>query len=236
MKKALVTIIVLLVLIGSLGTLSTTYAQSPWRNWVDHHILKTSDDRGVTSTSSISSTNDERLKLNVLLREHATLGALTLAALYKSMDTTRLMQLMNDNQNQLADEIQRIYGNNTDGSNVRDTFVTLWSQHMMEYQNYTLARRNNDTNAMNTARQNLQTISEDFGNLLGRTGRSISASTISGLMKDHVNGTLSFVDAVSQNDTTQSVNLLKSNYDQAGRFADALAQGMIADRPELFNR
>src|SRR5690348_13116852 len=66
-----------------------------------------------------------RLSLNNLLKEHTVLAGTMLTSLYKGEDTTRLEQLMNDNENMLADGIQNI-----SGGNARDQFVQLWTAHM----------------------------------------------------------------------------------------------------------
>lgn len=50
----------------------------------------------------------------------------------------------------------------------------------------------------------------------------------------HIDGTLAFVDAVSQNNTQQQALLMQQGYDQAGKFADALAQGMLMEKPSLY--
>lgn len=168
-----------------------------------------------------------RLTLNNLLHEHTVMAANDLVATYAGEDTTRMDQLMNDNMNQLANLVQNGYGKNT-----HDTFVTLWMAHMKEYKNYTLASKNNDINAMNTSRNNLQNISNNLGKLFNST--NLPAATVSGLMMDHVNGTLAIVDAIGSNDMTQTSNLMKKGYDQAGKFADTLAKGIILDKPNLF--
>lgn len=168
-----------------------------------------------------------RLTLNSLLKEHTVMGATMLEALYKGENTTRLEQLMTDNENKLAAGVQNIYG-----SSAKDQFTQLWTAHMNEYKNYTIARKNNDTKGMNSARNNLKNIANNLGALFA--GQSLSSTTVSALMMDHINGTLNFVDAVASNDATQKANLMKQGYDQAGKFADTLTKGIILDKPQLF--
>lgn len=180
-----------------------------------------------TNQAFNSKATDARLALNVLLREHTVMAAMMLKAEYSGEDTTQLQKLMNINQNQLASLVQTAYGKNT-----RDTFVTLWSNHVQQYKNYVTAKKNNDTIAMNTARNNLQTIANKLGKLLA--GDNLSPVTVSGMMMQHADGILDFVDAVASNDTTQQANLMKKGYDQAGKFADTLARGIILDKPDLF--
>lgn len=168
-----------------------------------------------------------RMTLNNLLKEHTVLAATTLKSLYKGENTTALQQLMDANQSQLATLVQNGYG-----TNVRNTFVQLWNAHMQEYKNYTIAEKNHNTAAMNTARQHLATIAGRLGTLLA--GDNLSASTITTLMQQHINGTLSFVDEVAKNDPAGEATLMKKGYDQAGIFADSLTRGILFDNLDLF--
>lgn len=176
-----------------------------------------------------SKASNLRLQLNILLHEHTALGALTLTALYEGSDTTQLMQLMKGNQDQLASIVQNVYGKQT-----HDIFVQLWAQHMTEYENYTLAKKNGDTAKMTTAKQNLQIISNKLGVLFAGSGQQISSSVVTSAMMDHVNGTLSLVDAVSQSDASKSATLTQAGYDQAGVLADVLTRTMILQKPNMF--
>jgi len=230
MKYNIITALILILIIGgSIGWRSTAHASTPGAGTVTSN-----SSRGDTSNQAINEAFNAkstavRLTLNSLLREHAAMGAVTLTALYQGNDTTRLMQLMNNNENQLATLVQNAYG-----QNAKNTFVQLWTQHMQEYQNYTLARKNNDTTKMNTAKQHLQVIANKFGNLFASSGKNLSAVTVSNLMMAHINGTLGIVDAVASGNATQTANLMKAGYDQAGKFADTLTRGMILDNPNKF--
>jgi hypothetical protein len=169
-----------------------------------------------------------RLSLNSLLKEHAVMAAAYLTGLYMDMENERLLELMDANRDQLASRIETTYNSQTG-----DAFSELWTQHMLEYRNYTLALKENDEQAMNEARQNLAVIANDLGELLDSKGNNLNAPTVTSLMMEHVNGTLSIVDAVAESDTAQAADLMKMGYDQAGRFADALARGMINDNPNM---
>lgn len=168
-----------------------------------------------------------RLTLNKLLHEHTVLAATMLQALYNGEDTSELEQLMSDNQDQLATQIQNVYG-----KSAADKFNQLWSDHMDEYKNYTQAKKDNDTDAMNTARTNLQNIATNMGNLL--VTNTMSATAVKNLMMDHVNGTLTFVDAVAEDDSAAQAQAMKKGFDQAGSFADSLTRGLISGKPQMF--
>jgi hypothetical protein len=193
-------------------------------------VTTTTNNQAVDSAFHSKST-DLRLQLNSLLREHTALAAVTLTALYQGADTTHFMQLMNTNQEQLTAVVSKVYGQKT-----ANEFSKLWAQHMTEYQNYTLAKKNHDTAKMNQAKKNLQTISDKLGKLFDNGSTHLSTSTVSGLMQDHITGTLAVVDSVAARNTTGTADAIKNGYDQAGKFADVLAQGMILDKPNLFTQ
>ncbi|HVZ66734.1 MAG TPA: hypothetical protein VG917_00560 [Patescibacteria group bacterium] len=181
---------------------------------------------GIDAAFNSKATN-LRVNLNALLHEHTVLGGVTLTALYEGNDTTRLEQLMDANEMKIAALVQSVYG-----SDKKNKFVKLWTQHMTEYKNYTLAKKDNDTTKMNSAKTNLQKISKDLGTTLA--SKNLKASTITSLMNDHVNGTLAIVDAVAAGNATDKSNLLKKGFDQAGKFADTLARGIILDHSSMF--
>ncbi|MGE5042344.1 MAG: hypothetical protein ACM3IJ_05595 [Candidatus Levyibacteriota bacterium] len=203
----------LLVALGFM-VISTVYAQGTLSNQYVNEAFN-------------SKAANIRLNLNTLLREHTVLGATLLKSLYLGQNTTQLQSLMDANQNELGNLVQTAYG-----TNAKNSFMALWSAHMKEYRNYTLAKKSNNTVGMNTARKNLQTISTSLGDLFAVN--NMAASTIASLMQDHVNGTLAYVDAVAAKNTTAEANGLKQGYDRAGKFADALTMGLILDRPNLF--
>jgi len=218
MKKDLTFIavsVIVIALMSSIGFVepSSTYAQ----NNSNQYVTQAFNSKPATF----------RLTLNALLEEHTVLAVTMLKGIYTGEDTSRLQQLMNTNQSQLAVLVQKAYGNKAASS-----FNTLWSAHMQEYMNYTSAKRNNDTAGMNNARKNLQTISDKLGTLLQM--QDLSANTISTLMMQHVDGTLSFVDAVAKNDMTQQANLMHQGSKQANTFADTMSKGILLDKPQLF--
>lgn len=168
-----------------------------------------------------------RLTANSLFREHAVGGAASLSALYAGVNISQLNQLVQNNGSQISALIARFYGQNTGNQ-----FQQLWSQHMVQYQNYTLARKKNDTAGMATAKQNLSDIANNLGVLLASQSKNLKDTQIRDLMMEHINGTLAIVDAVATGNSGQAVNLTKNAYDQAGKFADVLSQGMMMDNPK----
>lgn len=167
------------------------------------------------------------MELNNLLREHAVLGGTTLINFYDGKDTAQLETLMDENGNKVADFIINVYG-----TEVGNNFSRLWMNHMQEYKNYTNAKKNNDDSGMDSAKQNLNKIAQDFGTLLA--SQNLPASTITNLFNEHISGTLALVDAHADDDQTKEANLIKVAYDQAGKMAAEFSTGIISDHPDKF--
>lgn len=176
-----------------------------------------------------SKSDQLRLKLNILLREHAILGSTALIGIYKGESVSRLKELLSTNSNRLGTVIGTYYGTQT-----QDQFLKLWEDHMNEYENYTLAKKNNNTQNMEKAKDNLNTIAEELGKLL--QGDHLTSDIIAKQMQDHINLTLSVVDETAENDLTELANQMKKGYDQAGVFADTITVGIVLDHPDTFQQ
>lgn len=171
-----------------------------------------------------------RLEFHTLLREHAVLATTTLTAMLRNGDTSRLIELTDDNREKLAQKVEEVYDVST-----RDRFVALWNLQTAEYKNFVIAKQNNDEEKMNKARENLQNISDRLGDLFDNAGNSLSSDAVSASMMEQNNRILNVVDPTADNNETEIVNAVKGAYDQAGELADILSRGMIQDNPQLFS-
>lgn len=202
---------------SSIGT-SQLYAQST-----------TSAQKQLISEAYDSKATNLRITMQNILKEHTVLGNLLLTGIYTGNDTKQLDSYLSDNSKQLTSIIQSVYGKNT-----ATPFQQLWKEHMDEYVNYTKARKNSDTAKADAARSRLDTISIKIGDLLDKAGDNLSAGVVTTLMKEHVNGTLTFVNALSSGTPAKQADAVKSGYIQAGKFADELSRGIILDKPSMF--
>ncbi len=182
----------------------------------------------ITSTFNTKATN-LRVQLNSLLREHAVLTTSYLQTIYDGKDAASLEQNLNSNSNEISQLIQNVYG-----ENAKDEVLNIWRGHIDEYRKYTLARRNNNAEEMNMSRKRLNTIATNFGETFDAVSDNLSSQTITGLMNEHINGTLAIIDAHANKDETRKSQELSSAFDQAGRFADTISRGMISDNPDFF--
>ena len=92
---------------------------------------------------------------------------------------------------------------------------------MTEYMNYAMAKKNGDQNGMDTAKNNLNKMAGEFGNLLKT--EDLPADAITKLINEHFTGTLALIDAHSAGDAVKEADLMKMGADQAGKIADTLS-------------
>lgn len=168
-----------------------------------------------------------RMDLNTLLREHAAMGAKTLIDLYDRKDTSSQEELMMNNGDLITEQVNTIYGDESGKK-----FADLWMKHMDEYKNYTTAVVNGDPAGMDSAKTNLDEIANDLGEILGSD--ALPAEQITALLNEHIIGTLAIVDAHAARNAAEETTLIKASYDQAGKMADSLAQGIINSHQDIF--
>lgn len=227
MKYTWLASILLFTIITASTVASSAFAQSSYPSPSNAPSTTVTGSMSESSSAAFSDKSFQlRLNTNALMREHTVMTGEMLAALYLGKNTSRMEQLMNDNTNMMATLLDTYYG-----AGAKNTFVSLWNQHMQEYKNYTMAAKNNDTTKMNTARKNLQAIATKLGNMFPDKN---NASEVTSMMHDHVNGTLSLVDAIKKNDPTQIANLSKNGYDQAGDFADTITRIILSTKSDSF--
>ncbi len=217
MKKTSLLIIITLLAALSIGANTRLYAQSPtpfdyiseWNN---------TQNRDKTNPTTI------RLNLNRLLMEHATLTTLHLQALYDGKDTGPSATLLEENANAIAD----VFVSNTNVSS--EQFLSIWREHIRQYERYTMAVKQKDTNTMQDARTQLQSLSTQFGRLLNVRNRAITPDMLAQHMNKHAEGTLSIVDAHSEARQGEEITRIKMGSDQAKEFADMLAAALANNR------
>lgn len=228
MKKRVLLAALITLLMGGFLTFNTTKAYGGfWEEFWGRFgaNTKTSAVEQAFNPDAVNA----RLRLNSLMKEHTIMSAASLSAVYAGIEAERLEDLMDANSNQIASIMESAYG-----ANMRDTFAQLWNAHMVEYRNYTQAVKDSDEPATNTAKVNLEKIASDLGTLFDENGQNQTKAIVELLMNEHINGTLSVVDAIAKADGNEASNMLKAGYDQSGAFADALTRGMLLDNPDAF--
>jgi hypothetical protein len=215
MKKA--SLVIILTAILSLGIV---VAHIPAVQAEGTYISDRPTPQSVTITPPVNDPSTTRLNLNRLLLEHGMLVTLHLQAIYDGKDTNPTKQLLNDNTNKLAALFTA--ATNTDSGQ----FVTLWAQHIQQYERYTQALKNNDGKTMADSRAQLEVLSNKVGQLFDLHNRNITADMITQHMRDHTTGTLGIIDAYAQHNQEETVTRIKQSTEQAKTFADLLAENI----------
>jgi hypothetical protein len=217
MKKTPLLIIISLLAILSIGANTKLYAQSPTSfDYISEWNNAQNQDK--TNPTTI------RLNLNRLLMEHATLATLHLQALYDGKDTGPTGNLLDQNANALAD----VFVSNTNVSS--EEFLSIWREHIRQYERYTMALKQKDTMTMQDARTKLQDLSTQFGRLLNVHNRAITPDMLAQHMNKHVEGTLLIIDAHAEGNQNDEITRIKMGSDQAKEFADMMAAALANNR------
>lgn len=170
-----------------------------------------------------------RLTMNNLFREHGVLATLHMQAIVDGKDTKPTAQLLETNAQQIASMVGSVYGDNE-----RTDFLTMWREHINQYELYAKALKNGDLQDAKAVNERLIALSEEMGRMIHNMSPNISESTVTKLMREHVVGTLAIIDAYAADDQEAFVTKIKSNSDQATRFSEYLFKGMQEARPQAF--
>lgn len=177
-------------------------------------------------STSPTTTSIDQIALTNLLIQHGVMTTLHLQEIYDGKDTTTSSQLLQDNGQQIANFIGSKYGNQA-----QSNFLSMWQKHISDYEAYTKALKNNDANAMITAKSDLASLSSDMGKSFHQLDSRISASQVTSMMNDHVTLTLGIVNAYAQKDQAMVDKQIKAASDQAAQFAGYLTQAMASVTP-----
>jgi hypothetical protein len=198
-------------------------------------VMQTGQQVGIGG-GPIDTTNDEKpnaplthLTLNNLFREHGVLATLHLQAIYDGKNAGPTAQMLETNGQQIAGIIGSVYG-----AQARADFLTMWRGHINQYELYVKALKSGDRQEMNKAKSNLEDLAEEMGNMINEISPNISRDMITRLTREHVNGTLSIIEAYADRNQEEYITEIKAAGDQMTRFADYLFKGMRDGRPDAF--
>jgi hypothetical protein len=169
------------------------------------------------------------LTLNNLFREHGVLASLHLQAIYDGKSAGPTSQMLETNGQQIASIIGSVYG-----AQARSNFLTMWREHINQYEEYTKALKSGNRQKMNETKANLETNASEMGKMMNQISPNISQEMMASLTREHANLTLSIIDAYAARNQEEYINEMKAAGDQASRYADYLFRGMRDGRPESF--
>lgn len=174
-----------------------------------------------------TNTADFRVELDSLFKEHGVLASEYLKNIHDRKDGAAIKAQLDQNTNKVGDVIGRVYG-----GEARGQFLEMWNMHIMEYENYAKALRDNNNDAKTRAHTTLITQAEEMGRFLNQLDGNFSAQRITTLMNEHVQLTLNIIEAHAAEDTTALASNIKAAYEQAGEFANYVGQVIFSSRPE----
>lgn len=134
---------------------------------------------GVGGGPEISQDTNFRVSFLKLLPEHANLAATHLTNLYDGKDISETTKLLETNSQKLSTLMGEL-GTSSD----KETFLRMFRGHISEYENYTNAKKANNQNGMNTAKENLSMHAMEFGEITHKLMPSISEQRATELMSD----------------------------------------------------
>jgi hypothetical protein len=167
--------------------------------------------------------SETRIRLEALLTQHGTLGAEHLENVFEARGDSNIVAQLESNTQQIISQMVE-YGA------PREEFTRMWRGHMSEYENYTRALKNNDLDGVDQARGNLTNHAADMGVMINRLFPSLKADQIKNIMNEHIDLTLSIIEAHSRGDSDQKLSKMDQATDQAIRFASTLAEGIEESR------
>lgn len=160
----------------------------------------------------------ERGNLHRLFQEHAVAASMHLQRIYDGEETTDTAQRLSRNGQQIVQTIAQV----TNSPDASSQLLPMWQAHITEYEAYTMGLKENDTAAMQQAHDNLEMHAEEFGPLMNSLVPSLSANRATQLMNEHVDLTLSVIDAHAEENTTEKLARSAQASTQAAEFAEAI--------------
>jgi hypothetical protein len=163
--------------------------------------------------------SETRIRLESLLTQHGTLGSTHLENVFDGKGDSNIVAQLESNTQQIVSQMVE-YGA------PRDEFNMMWRGHMSEYENYTEALKNNDRVGTDLARRNLGDHSVHMGAMINQLFPSLPVDQVKDLMNEHIDLTLSIIEAHSRGDSDQKLANMDKATDQAVRFASVLANAI----------
>jgi predicted nucleic acid-binding protein len=175
-------------------------------------------DGGMRQTTLVRQDNSG-YALDVQLREHAALATPTLKAqMLGEPDASALMAAMDQNGQQIANTVNRLY------PGTHDQFLALWRSHMVYYQQYLMASTQGDEAGKAQARQNLNVFVYNLTVLLANANPGLDAGNLQQQLAIHGAQTLAIIDNLVAGNYPEVYALSDQAYSHMGMVAAAMTQ------------
>jgi hypothetical protein len=165
-----------------------------------------------------------RTQFRQLMREHTIIGGITFLARYENSSyLPQLQQQMRQNTEQLTDMIGKLYGQNQ-----QNNFQNLWNNHMDLLNQYTDAKKNNDSLLINQTNQQLQTNIDKLADFFAQKDPS-QKSAVSQMIQTNTTDEQTIIDTHATGHDNDLLNL----FFQAINHADTLSEKITQLSPHF---
>jgi hypothetical protein len=178
-----------------------------------------------------TSGSDLRTALNTALAEHVFLAAAaTDAALgSRSAEFKNAAAALDGNSVTLSKAIGSVYGGGAETA-----FLALWRKHIGFFVDYTTGVAKKDGAMQEKAVKDLVGYADDFGAFLGSANPNLPKDVVADLVRDHVVGLKSVVDAQGKSDWATAYAKLREAAAHMQMIADPLAAAIGKQFPEKY--
>ncbi len=184
---------------------------------------------GMVPTSSTKAA-DLRVLINAIEREHVDLAS---TAVRNGFDGAPSFAASADalgaNTKRLSDAVASVYG-----AEAGTRFSEIWTSHIGFFVDYTVAAKTGDAAGMAKAVENLGGYADAVSDFLSTANENLPRETVHGLVMQHIGHLKAAVDAYGKKDFAGSFNAQHAAYDQIGTIADAIAEAIVKQKPDLF--
>lgn len=193
---------------------------------------KSNDPSASGSEESVySSASDLRKALNIALAEHISLTSETVRASYDNHESsTALVDQLDKNSQEIAGIIGGVYG-----EEAKSAFLKTWRDHVTFFVNYTVSAKSNDKEGKEQALSDLEDYSRESAEFFAGLNSNLTADSLKPLFTKHRDLIIALIDDYVGAKYVESLDKESQAYEQAGKLADTLTDGIIKQFPDKFS-
>lgn len=171
-----------------------------------------------------------RATLDMLLGGHAVLAQMAMQAGYSGAPTySAVAGVLGQNTANLASAIASVYG-----PAAGSEFQTMWTGHINDFVNYTVATKNNDPSGQQAALNALAQYKTQFAQFLAGADPYISPTTLADSLQVHITQLIATFTAYVHKDYPTSASDFVTAYDHMFMDGDYLASAIVQQYPAKF--
>ncbi len=187
-------------------------------------------DAGAMAPTSATKAADLRVVLNALEREHVDLASTAVRNGFDgSADFAASADALGANTKRLSDAVASVYG-----ADAGKKFSDIWSSHIGFFVDYTVAAKKGDKAGMDKAVQNLGGYADAVSDFFSGANPNLPREAVHALVMEHIGLLKGAVDSYGKKDYAGSYTAQHNAYEQIGKIADAIAEAIVKQKPEMF--